>query len=488
VVFSSLRYFLFLAGVLTVLAPDYSHRAKKLVLCAASCFFYAAWDPRYLGLLLLVSIIDYACAVRITRSTDHRARRLWLMASVVSNLGILGYFKYANFFVDNVNALLKPAGLGLSAMHVLLPAGISFYTFKSMSYTIDVFRNEIPTTGSQLDYTMFVTFFPELIAGPIVRASVFLPQMERTIGPTRQRMIEGASLFGQGLAKKLLVADHLGTVADAVFGDPGRFAPFTVWCGLLAYTFQIYCDFSGYSDMAIGSARMVGYDLPENFNMPYLATSVAEFWRRWHITLSQWLRDYLYVALGGNRKGTARTYANLMVTMLLGGLWHGASWNFVLWGFLHGTALALHRAWRTLAGDRQLPPVVAWALTFAFTMLCWIPFRSPNVGVTRQMLGKLFGLEGGGGLWYPEVLWWSLLLLAGGHLIGMGLQRPEEDAGRFRSVLGRLSVRRIVSPISGVWPVFEMRSVAGTFVAATFLLSIYFFGAANSSPFIYFQF
>ena len=206
-------------------------------------------------------------------------------------------------------------------MSVLLPAGISFYTFKSMSYTIDVYRRRIEPCSSHLDYTMFVTFFPDLIAGPIVRASVFLPQMTRRIGPTRERLLHGGSLFLIGMAKKLLIADHVAVVANDVFASPGSWSAATAWCGLLAYSLQIYCDFSGYSDMAIGTAKMLGYDLPENFNMPYLAASVAEFWRRWHITLSEWLRDYLYIPLGGNRRGTLRTDVNLLLTMLLGGLW-----------------------------------------------------------------------------------------------------------------------------------------------------------------------
>ena len=234
---------------------------------------------------------------------------------------------------------------------------------------------------------------------------------------------------------------------------------------------------------------MIGYDLPENFNMPYLATSVTEFWRRWHITLSHWLRDYLYVPLGGNRKGPARTYANLMVTMLLGGLWHGASWNFVLWGLLHGVALALHRAWRAGLGERQMPDGAARVLTFLFVMFSWIPFRAPSFDVAGTVVRKLMGLEGAGGVWYPEVLGWSVLLVAAGHLFGVALQEEGAESPRlFRSLLDRLAIRKMANPISGVWPVFEMRTVAGSFVAAAVLLSIYFFGAANASPFIYFQF
>ena len=233
----------------------------------------------------------------------------------------------------------------MAAANILLPAGISFYTFKSMSYTIDVFRGSLKPCRSWLDYATFITFFPELIAGPIVRGSVFLPQMDRVIGPTMDRVASGASMFLQGLVKKLFVADRMAVVADAVFATPGIFDTATTWCGVAAYTIQIYCDFSGYSDMAIGTARMIGYDLPENFNMPYLSTNITEFWRRWHMTLSTWLRDYLYIPLGGNRHGVLMTYRNLFLTMLLGGLWHGANWTFVIWGGLHGCALAVHKVW-----------------------------------------------------------------------------------------------------------------------------------------------
>ena len=277
--FASLRYFVFLAAVLVLLRLVRGSERQKVVLAVASCLFYAAWDYRYLALLLLVSGIDYACGAWIASSSDARVRRFWLAVSIVSNLGILGYFKYYGFMAGNLRGL----GFDIPFKDILLPAGISFYTFKSMSYTIDVYWRHITATRHWRDYVTFVTFFPELIAGPIVRASAFLPQMSREIGPTSVRLRDGLSLFLIGLTKKVLVADHLAPVADQVFANPAIFSTMSVWAGVLAYSFQIYCDFSGYSDMAIGTAKMIGYDLPENFNMPYLSASVAEFWLTVHV-------------------------------------------------------------------------------------------------------------------------------------------------------------------------------------------------------------
>jgi alginate O-acetyltransferase complex protein AlgI len=479
-VFSSLRFFVFLALILAFLALPLSLRKKKIGLCLASCLFYAAWDYRYLVLLLLISGIDFYCAARISTTDDDRARTRWLALSIVTNLGILGYFKYADFFLDNANALLQySGGHALPLLRVFLPAGISFYTFKSMSYTIDVYRRVIKRVDSLIEYAMFVTFFPDLIAGPIVRASVFLPQLDRDLGPTVSRMRAGASLFIIGLGKKLLVADQCAVVADAVFASPVAWSCFDAWCGLIAYSLQIYCDFSGYSDMAIGTAQMIGYELPENFRMPYLASNVADFWHRWHVTLSEWLRDYLYVPLGGNRKGTARTYFNLLATMLLGGLWHGASWNFVLWGFLHGAALALHRAWRSLFPTLRIPRLISTPVTTLFVILCWVPFRQTTWSGTRAMFAALFGFGAGRNYWTPSVLAWSLLLVIGGHVIALFM------TPRF---LNAISAERRDHPISGPQLVFGLQTIRGAFVVAVVVLTIYFFGAAQTSPFIYFRF
>jgi alginate O-acetyltransferase complex protein AlgI len=478
--FSSFRFLFFLAGILGATALPVSHKAKKVIVCAGSCLFYAAWDYRYLFLLLLISGIDFLCAARIFATDVVRRRRHWLILSIVTNLTILGFFKYANFFIGNLNGVLEMSGREVPLLNIILPAGISFYTFKSMSYTIDVYRRVIEPSKTPLDYTMFVTFFPDLIAGPIVRASVFLPQMDRDIGPTWPRLREGASLFLVGLGKKVLVADHMARIAEAVFSAPQTWSCLSAWCGLAAYSIQIYCDFSGYSDMAIGTAKMFGYDLPENFRMPYLAASTAEFWRRWHMTLSAWLRDYLYIPLGGNRQGTVRTYINLMITMFLGGLWHGASWNFAIWGLLHGAGLAVHRVWRTRWPERRLPYAMAWPLTLLFVTLAWVPFRAVTFEATMAFLRALIGVGGGKNLWVPSNLVWALLLVIGGHVVGVLMERRP---GMFRLIDSDI----VRDSISGSHLQFHLRSFAGAFVVACVALTIYYFGA-GITPFIYFQF
>ncbi|MCL4819259.1 MAG: MBOAT family protein [Vicinamibacteria bacterium] len=479
--FASPVFFAFVALVLLGLAVLRRHGARTLALGLASCLFYAAWDWRYLGLLLLVSGIDYACAAAIHASAEPARRRHFLLLSVVSNLAILGWFKYYGFFASN----LALAGVSLPALEILLPAGISFYTFKSMSYTIDVYRRDIEPARNWRDYATFVSFFPELIAGPIVRASVFLPQMARTLGPTRSRLAIGGSLFLLGLTKKVVVADRLAVVADAVFASPAAWDPVTVWLGLLAYTLQIYCDFSGYSDMAIGTAHAIGFDLPENFDMPYLAASVAEFWRRWHITLSTWLRDYLYIPLGGNRSGAARTEINLMATMLLGGLWHGASWNFVLWGALHGGALVVHRAWSRLG--RPLPRPIATALTFAFVAACWVPFRATSFADTRTIFERLAGF-GDGVAWLPVSVPACAALALLGHALGVAARAAAAGAPRARRLFAAFDARVERDPIRGVSVRLGGRTAGGAALVSFWLLFVYYFAETDSSPFIYFQF
>ncbi len=531
-IFTSSRYLVFLAGTLLLLGLVPGREPKKRCLAAASCFFYAAWDWRYLGLLLAISVIDYCAAARIAASDSVRARKNWLWVSIVSNLGMLGYFKYCNFFIENFDALTSSFGFTLPRTDVLLPVGISFYTFKTMSYTIDVYRGQLKPCRSWLDYATFITFFPELIAGPIVRASVFLPQMTRLIGPTWRRLVSGGSLFLLGLVKKILIADRLGEIADTVFSAPGIFTTATVWCGVAAYTLQIYCDFSGYSDMAIGSARMIGYDLPENFRMPYLSKNIAEFWRRWHMTLSAWLRDYLYIPLGGNRRGTLVTYRNLFLTMLLGGLWHGASWNFVLWGGLHGGALATHKLWSRFRqpalptrGQRLLPGLLSWMLTLLFVTVCWVPFRSRRFGDTIALLKTMAGLGAGHYQWLPFWLFPCVVMCVIGHFAGWCIeqraamarwaegvvQRIGQPAGGARhrlrasgaggahggwdapyrlmnKALAWLGLEIQTHELSGAWVSARKVTLPGSYFVALVLLLTLFFAPLNGNPFIYFQF
>ena len=380
-------------------------------------------------------------------------------------------------------------GVGLPALTILLPAGISFYTFRSMSYTIDVYRREIKPCTSWMDYATFVTFFPELIAGPIVRASIFLPQMTRRIGPTMDRFAVGASLFLLGLTKKIVIADRLAAPVDQVFARPAAFSASTLWLAAAGYSLQIYCDFSGYSDMAIGTAKMIGYDLPENFNMPYAARSITEFWRRWHMTLSAWLRDYVYIPLGGNRMGSRRQYLNLMLTMLLGGLWHGASWNFVLWGGLHGGALAAHRWYRSRVDPRfHLPSGVAWLMTLVFVMVCWVPFRATTFADTAQFLGGMFQIRRGTP-WSADVVVFALALVIPAHVIGLWLARTAGKEGpALTRVMRAASAELRVDPISN-WSVrLGTGTVLGSFVVSLWVLFLLLSGETHSTPFIYFQF
>jgi alginate O-acetyltransferase complex protein AlgI len=495
VVFTSWEFVAFFLAVLIVLRLMPNRRMRQLAILLSSVFFYGYWNKWYLLLLATPSIIDYQCSIRIENSEDPRVRKLWLYVSVVSNLGLLAYFKYANFFLDASGHLL---GRHFSRLAILLPIGISFYTFKTMSYTIDVYRREIPACRSWWQFAMFVTYFPELIAGPIVRAQVFLPQMTRSLRPSWPRAMVGMQLILLGVSKKLLIADRLAILADSVFEHPALFAPLTVISAVIAYSIQIYCDFSGYSDIAIGVSEIIGFDLPENFNMPYLATSITEFWRRWHMTLSQWLRDYLYIPLGGNRKGVLRTYVNLTLTMLLGGLWHGANWTFVIWGALHGTGLVVHKLWtgRKDASRFQIPAPIAWLITYAFVCVAWIFFRSPDFATTAVILRKVVFLDRSGVHYTFLPLLILIPVIAIAHGIGVYTARavkhgrkvsnPRWLAAVYRSSQEKLAVRP--HRRSGAYFLLPWPGFTGGFIVTLWLLVLVLFSASTSSPFIYFQF
>ena len=395
-VFSShlfVYYFLPAALLVYYLLP---RRGRHLWLTLASYGFYGWANPAFMGLMLLSTTIDFVVGRKLGDAPleAERERRFWVTVSVVTNLSLLGFFKYFNFAVDSAGALLAGVGLGHLqpelGLRVALPLGISFYTFQSMSYTLDIYRGRTRPLSNFIDFACYVSLFPQLVAGPIIRFSEIADQLrERT--HTIQKFSRGIAFFSLGMAKKVLLANPCGFVADATF-DAGSLVPLDAWVGVIAYSFQIYFDFSGYSDMAIGLALMFGFVLPKNFNSPYRAESLTDFWRRWHISLSTWLRDYLYLPLGGNRKGPWRTYVNLAIVMLLGGLWHGAAWNFVVWGGLHGAWLAMERA----HGKRSLyagwPRPLRVGLTFAGVLITWVFFRAPDLAGALGYLSSMFGL------------------------------------------------------------------------------------------------
>ena len=382
-------------------------RARNLLIVAASYLFYGWWAPagqtttfgadwkgylllalwhcRFLGLLITTSLVDFFVGLGLEKLHSPRHRKLLLTVSIVINLGILGFFKYCNFFVDSFSAAMAAAGFSVHTptLNVILPVGISFYTFQSMSYAIDVYRREIRATRNVIDFLAFVSFFPQLVAGPIERAGHLLPQFGQTRIVTRPMLEEGIWLILWGMFKKVALADSLAPLVEMSFGDCDRTLTYsapTVILGTLAFGLQIYCDFSGYSDIARGTARVLGFEIMWNFHLPYAATNLREFWRRWHISLSTWLRDYLYISLGGNRRGRFRTYVNLLLTMLLGGLWHGAAWNFVLWGLWHGAGLAILRSppsnWKLPLGNPALRRFLAWLITMLFVFYGWLLFRA----------------------------------------------------------------------------------------------------------------
>jgi alginate O-acetyltransferase complex protein AlgI len=381
-------------------------RLRHLFLTLASYVFYGWANPVFVFLILLSTAIDYGCGLALAArngpdpaplapgTARTRRQKAVLLLSIASNLALLGFFKYFNFGVDAYNRAVTGLGLGGAvwdtAFAVTLPLGISFYTFQSMSYTIDVYRGHATAMRSFVDFACFVSMFPQLVAGPIIRFSEVDDQL-RERAHTLEKFARGVAMLALGLAKKVLLANPCGKVADIVF-DAGTASVADAWYGCGAYAFQIYFDFSAYSDMAIGLGLMLGFVFPKNFDSPYRARSITEFWRRWHISLSTWLRDYLYVPLGGNRRGPARTYLNLALVMLLGGLWHGADWTFVAWGAIHGAWLAFERAQGKDSPYRALPGPLRTALTFAIVLVAWVFFRAESLPRALDTLGCMLGL------------------------------------------------------------------------------------------------
>jgi D-alanyl-lipoteichoic acid acyltransferase DltB (MBOAT superfamily) len=391
--FNSVQFFAFFA-VVYVLYTSLDHKWQNRMLVAASWVFYGLWSWKSLFLLWTSIVVDYSVARALDRTEGAARRKLLLAVSMSAQLGLLAFFKYYNFFVDNLTALGHRFDVDLAyfRLDLLLPIGISFYTFHTMSYVIDVYHRKLESRRSLVDFALFVSFFPQLVAGPIARANQLLPQVEQPRRITHDQLVSGCFLIAWGLFKKVIIADSCGRIVNAVFANDTAFTGLDKLLALYAFAFQIYCDFSGYSDMALGLGRLMGFELTLNFNLPYFSTNPSEFWRRWHISLSSWLRDYLYIPLGGSRHGRGRTYFNLFLTMLLGGIWHGASWMMVLWGMYQGACLIVHRV---VTGDRDrgqehekpvVQNVLQIVLMFQVTCVGWLIFRAESPGQIVRFL------------------------------------------------------------------------------------------------------
>ena len=387
---SGLFWFLFILFLPLYIALKGSKPKMVLFVIAFSLFFYYKSSGFFFLMLIATSFADWLISWAIFKTKNIIGKRALMWLSIICSLSILGYFKYANFFLWNWNAMVEG---NFQPMEIILPVGISFYTFQSISYVVDVYKRKIIPTRSWFDYLFFLSFFPALVAGPIVRADYFLPQIKKNMKPDSSMIWGGLWLIIIGIIKKALIADYISQYNDLIFNDPHIYTGIQTLMGVLGYTMQIYCDFSGYSDMAIGLALIMGFRLGTNFDSPYQSRNLTEFWRRWHISLSSWLRDYVYIPLGGNRKGTLRMYLNNFLTMLIGGLWHGAAWKFVFWGAMHGVGLALHKLFKPVLAripDNAFTIFFSWLLTFTYVSFLWVFFRAADFSDSLLILKNIF--------------------------------------------------------------------------------------------------
>jgi D-alanyl-lipoteichoic acid acyltransferase DltB (MBOAT superfamily) len=410
-IFNSVAFLIFFVIVFSTywLIPSKKIKWQNLLLLVASYVFYGWWDWRFLSLIAFSTLLDYVVGLQIQKSTSKK--KMFLTISLISNLGLLCVFKYFNFFIDSWVNLWSLFGydMSVSTLNIILPVGISFYTFQTMSYSIDIYRGELKPSKNFIEFATFVSFFPQLVAGPIERASNLLPQLAQERKMSLTRFKEGVFQILIGFFRKVVVADAIGAMIDGIYNSPDIHNSSSLVMALVLYSFQIYFDFSGYSDIAIGTAKILGFDFKRNFNLPYFSVSITEFWRKWHISLSTWLRDYLYIPLGGNKKGIRIQYRNLFITMLLGGLWHGSSWNFVIWGAIHGILLSLEKRFQLIPKKYTLLKNIfifslvslVWvffrALSFddsilIFTKLVKGPYLSPYIGNISKLITLLYGL------------------------------------------------------------------------------------------------
>ncbi len=466
--FNSLDFVLFFVAFATlffVLRPKF----RWLLLLAGSYFFYMFWKWEFIFLIIISTLIDYYCGRAMSLRATQKERKPFLLISLCANLGILFFFKYFDFFSSSVNAI---AGSTFPGLNLILPMGISFYTFQTLAYSIDIYRGNITYEKHLGRFALYVTFFPQLVAGPIERADKLLPQFQSNSQKLDYgRVTSGLTQMLIGFFKKVVVADTISIYVNHVYGSHDLYTGFTLLFATYLFAIQIYCDFSGYTDIAIGGARILGYDLMENFRTPYFSKSITEFWRRWHISLSTWLRDYLYIPLGGNRQNKFLTYRNLMITMLLGGLWHGAAWNFVIWGMLHGLYLAVERYFnyrKFIDNSHQLLRFIGGVLTFHLVCLSWVFFRADNFDQAMSILDRLFSMD----------YFWNLQIKdtnVFGSIVITTCLLLLFDIFLFR----KLDLSNLSAP-KNKW------SLIGLKVALVILIMV--FGISEGSQFIYFQF
>jgi alginate O-acetyltransferase complex protein AlgI len=466
--FVEFRFFWFFLVVFCVYWTLRENRSRKIWLLICSYLFYAAWNWKFLFLLMGSTTLDYTVGMMLTRAKKPATRRAGLVLSLFVNVGTLAFFKYFNFFVTSGAALLAWLGLPASihTLNILIPVGVSFYTFQSMSYTIEVYRGRLRAVSNFLDLAFFISFFPQLVAGPIVRSFIFLPQLV-SARKFAQVDVRGALvLFLVGFVKKACIADGVAPIVDKYFASPGAYRPSSAWLAVFLYAIQIYCDFSGYTDMAIACARLLGYELTLNFNFPYLARNVADFWHRWHISLSTWLRDYLYIPLGGNRGNRWFVARNIMLTMMLGGLWHGGGWTFVLWGTLHGLVLVIHRQWSELTAHlksvSKLMHWIAWPLTMYWICFTWVFFRAADLEHAGVIIKSFVFWHSAGNRNIAVRMLWMVLLL---------------------TILHRLNARGL---FSAWWRRGPSAAFAAGYGCSAALVLLFI--PAKYTPFIYFQF
>lgn len=460
--FVSLSFGVYLCIVIFLISKTVTIKQQRYILLFFSLLFYSWWDIRFTILLLFAIGVSYVCTLGMVH--NEVKRKQYCYVGVIVLLGILGMFKYYNFFVDsfcNVFQVSRPMSI-----KIVLPVGISFYTFQAISYIVDVYNGNILPTNDFSKVALYISFFPQLVAGPIVRAKDFMKQLEEFHPIEKENLLEGIQIFLFGLAKKIVIADRMAVCVDAVFSAPAQYNAVSLICAVITYSLQIYCDFSGYSDMAIGIAKMLGYELCKNFNVPYISKNPTEFWKRWHISLSSWLRDYIYIPLGGNRKGRIRQYANLCITMLLGGLWHGANWTFIVWGGVHGIALIVHKIFlkKYIISKNRISTFFSIICTYVFVCICWIFFRADSITTAITIIERIF--KWGIGINYI----YSYTIIYGIVIFGIGLFVWIKNNG------------------DGFYPVLDLKKIKNRFILFVEVFMLILLSYLGDTAFIYFQF